>query len=129
MIKINEKKYDEYIVKVTFGNVDAFVMGEKVKGLSPFISFNIEDNIFLGIETVISKEMLEKININERINMNSYLTDFTYEDEKGWISMIDGNYNFEIVRLSINSFQIKFNIDYLDQENINICIDSIVELL
>ena len=50
MIIINDKKYDNVLKKVSFGEYSVMQDGKKRNGMAPFISFNC-DNILLGIET------------------------------------------------------------------------------
>ena len=124
MIKINNKKYSNYSIEVYWGNIEVTVLGKKVKNNSPFIQFNIEDNIFIGIETIIPKEILKSLNIDEEISINQYLTDIIYKDQKGWISVITGKYNCWVTRKSNSNFEIKADIN----QEINISINSIFKI-
>ncbi len=129
MIKVNDKYYSDYNIKISWGNFEAIILGEKTKGIAPFIKFNIEDNLFIGLETRLSKEMLEKISFNEKINIKKYITDITYEDAKGWISIITGKYDCYISRMNENNFKIEFYIESEEIEEININIDTNINLL
>ena len=127
MIKINNDKYDNYDIKITYGKFNIVKFDEKLSGVSPFIMFNVGDNIFLGIETVIYKDILENIKLKEKKDLTCYLTDITYEDEKGWISFINEKYYFYITKISDFDFKVDFSLETLDE--INVKIDCDIELI
>lgn len=129
MIKINNKQYDNYDTKIVRENFETILSGKKINGIAPFIEFNIKNNTLIGIETRLPKEILENMNINEKIDISKCLTDITYEDEKGWISIITGKYNCYLTRISNNSFKIELEIDSKELEKINININDNIELL
>ena len=126
MIKLNNKRYDNYKIEVLWDNFEICSNDKKIKGVSPFISFNIDNNIIIEIETSISKETLENININEKINITQYLTDIIFEEQKGSRSIIDWKYNFEMTKINSNFFKIEFDINNNDEK---IKIDCNVELI
>lgn len=126
MIKLNNKKYDNYKIEVLWDNFEVISNDKKIKGISPFISFNIDNNIIIEIETSISKETLENININEKININQYLTDIIFEEQNVSRSIIDWKYNFEMTKINSNFFKIEFDINNNDEK---IKIDCNVELI
>lgn len=103
--------------------------GVERKGRAPFIQFSIENNIFIGIESTFSREMWENIKLNENVSINRYICDITYEDEHGWVSIITGKYNCCITRISDVGFRINFFVDSEDIEEINIIIDTNIEVL
>ncbi len=127
MIKVNNKQYDNYDVKITWGNFESVLDKEKVKGIAPFITFNIDNNTFIGIETSLSKEKLKSI--NTKLNINKYITDVTYEDEKGWLSIINGKYDCSITRVDEDVFKIDLNVLSEELDEINIVIEENLELL
>lgn len=129
MIKINEKEYHNYDIKIDWGKFEAKVCGRKINGESPFIIFNIENNIYIGLEFIFSKEMFNKMEINKKINLNKYISDITYEDKKGWISIILEKYNCNINRINNHSFQLDFNISSYEFDMLNIEIKDIIKLL
>ena len=45
----------------------------------------------LNIET-------KELKINDKKDISKYISDITYEDKKGWISLITGNYNCFITK-------------------------------
>ncbi len=126
MIQINTKKYHNYSTKVTWEKFEVIHDGQKLKGLAPFISFNIEDVIFIGLELILSQEMIESMKLNSQTNIKSYLTDILYEDSRGWISLITDEYDCTIVRLDERKFKIHFIVTS-EIENIDIMIDTQVE--
>lgn len=128
MIKINGKQYDNYSIKITWVDFERTDFGEKIKSISPFIEFIVEDVIFIGLATCLPKKVLENMNFNEKINIKSYLSDITYEDEKGWISIITGDYTCNLTRINDKNFKIKFDINSEEIENYNIIIDTNLEL-
>lgn len=129
MIKINDKQYDNYRIKITWDNFERTYLGEKIKSISPFIEFIIDDVIFIGLETCLSKKVLENMNFDEKVNIKSYLSDITYEDDKGWTSIITGEYTCNLTRINDKNFKIEFVINSEEIENYNIIIDTNLELV
>jgi len=128
MLKINNKQYDNYNIEIEWSNFKLTVSDKKIKGIAPVITFNIENNIFIGIETILSKEILENMNINEKVNIKQILTDIIYKGKNGWTSIITGKYNCDITRIN-NNFKIEFEIKFEETEKFNIIIDSNIELI
>lgn len=134
MIKINEKEYHNYDIKIDWGKFESKVCGRKINGESPFIIFNIENNIYIGLEFIFSKKMFNKMEINKKINLNKYISDITYEDKKGWISIVTGNYECNVTKVSNDNFKLEFLVEpnELDVEEFginNIEIETYVNLL
>lgn len=119
MIKINNKDYTKYDTKIIWGDFNVCSNGEKRTGIAPFIQFNIEDKIFIGLEFVYPKEMWEDTKNCIKIDMKQYLTDITYEDEKGWISLIVEEHNCYITKIEENIFKIDLFVESV-LENIKI---------
>ena len=128
MIKINDIYYNNYTIKVQWGNFVVTIGNKQTSGTAPFIIFNIKNNLSVGLETRFSKCFLKKLIVNEKTNVNEYLTDVLYMDGKGWSSLI-GKYNFEITKMNNNKFKIEFDIDLKAIEKINISINTNVELI
>lgn len=126
MIKINNKDYTKYDTKITWGDFYAYSNGKKRTGIAPFIQFNIENKIFIGLEFVYSKEMWEDIKSCVKIDIKQYLTDITYEDEKGWISLIAEKHNCYITKIEENIFKIDLFVEST-LENIKIELDVKVQ--
>jgi hypothetical protein len=128
MIKINNDEYDQYDIKISWGKFVAFSHGEKRTGIAPFITFNIENNIFIGLELTISREMFQNIEIGTKIEINKYITDIIYEDEQGWISIGDAKYYCDILREDDKCLKINFYVKCDGVESIEISIDDHIEL-
>lgn len=129
MIKINDKEYYDYKTRITWGNFEVYTDGNKRTGESPFITFAVENNIFIGLEITFSKDMFMNTVLNKKVSLKKYISDITYEDEKGWRSIISGEYNCDITRTSVNNFKIELNIENDEFDVINIIIDTNIELL
>lgn len=129
MIKINDKEYIKYNKKITWSNFEHILKDKKIIGIAPFIQFNIDDKVLIGLEFSLSKEMLEKLKINKKININQYISDVTYEDEKGWVSLITWKYDCVITRINKVQFRLEFEILSNEFETININIVDDLELL
>ena len=122
MIKINEKEYYDYDVKIDWGKFQNVICDNKIiwgkfehtvalnklNEIAPFIKFNINNDIFIGIECNLSKESFLNLELNKLINLNKYISDITYEDEEGWISIVTENYDCNIIRTSDNLFKLDF---------------------
>ena len=129
MIKINDKEYRKYNINISWGSFSSTLMGKKINGISPFIKFNINDSILIGLELIFSKEMFMETPINEKVDITRYLTDITYEDNNGWISIIIGNYTCYITRINEKNFILNFHVDYDDFDILNITINTDISIL
>lgn len=109
MIKINSREYNSYTTKIIWGDFEVVSQGKKRTGKAPFVKFNIENCIFTGIELTFSQEMFETLKLETHSNISQYVSDITYEDENGWISIIDGDYNCMITKTSTNKFKINLS--------------------
>ena len=122
MIIVNGKEYENVSKKVSFSEYSVTQDGKKRKGSAPFISFKF-NNIILGIETIYDKKWIEELQQNDKKDVTKYISDITYEDKKGWISLITGNYRCYICKVSDNAFSIEFNCEAEEcGEHINILI-------
>lgn len=108
MIRINEKEYENILIRISFGEYSITQYGKKRKGKAPFISFECDD-VYLCIETVYDSVWLEELNINDKKDISKYISDITYEDEKGWISLITGSYICSINKIDENLFAFEFS--------------------
>ena len=129
MIKINDKLYNDYNIKISWGSFEKIYFDEILKGISPFIKFNLENNIFIGIETCFSKQQIENMKLNEKTNIKQYITDIIYEDENGWISIIIEEYDCDLTKINANEFKIEFFVNFEEDEKYNIAIDTNIELI
>ena len=108
MIIINEKNYDNVLKNISFYEYNVTQNGKVRRGSSFFITFKF-DNILLGLETTYDKKWLDELKINDKKDISKFISDITYEDEKGWISLIDGNYNCFINKINDNRFIIELS--------------------
>ena len=129
MIKINKDEYFNYDIKITWGNFNAQVAGKKIEGLAPFIQYNIENKIYIGIEFVFSKEMFESVELNKMININNYISDIIYEDKNGWISLIISKYNCNITRINQDTFKLELSLESNEFDINSIEIKTDIKLL
>ena len=128
MIIINDKNFDNALKKVSFGEYSVTQDGKKRNGSAPFISFKL-DNIILGLETIYDKKWLQELKINDKKDISKYISDITYEDEKGWDSLIIGNYNCFITKTKNNVFAFEFSCEAEEcDENYKILLNEEVEI-
>ena len=124
MININNKNYINYASNISWSNFEITKDNNKINGVSPTISFNIENNIFIEIETTIYNNIYNKFNFNTKTNITKYISDITYKDKDGWISLITENYNCTITKTNKNKFEIELHIkEKLHKKNITITAD------
>lgn len=129
MIKINNLEYNKFEIKISWGNFSVSSYGHKRNGIAPFITFHI-NNIFIGLEFNFSKEMFENTKIGTKADMKKYISDITFEDEKGWISINDGQYDCNITRINDKKFHITFHIIAYDlDDKYDIFIDDNIDIL
>ncbi len=69
MIIIDNKEYNKYIIKVSWENFSVSYQGKRRTGIAPFISFDIEDKIFIGLELTFSNNMFKETKKNIKINI------------------------------------------------------------
>ena len=129
MIIINNQKYADYTIDISWGNFSVHSNGKQKEGIASFITFNIDDNIYIGLEFMVAKEMFASIKLNTIINIENYLSDITYEDELGWISLITGKYHCQITRIDDKKFNLKLTVNADEVDIINIKLDSDIILL
>ncbi len=128
MIIINGKNFDNASKKVSFGEYSVTQDGKKRNGSALFISFKF-DNTILGLETIYDKKWLKELKINDKKDISKYISDITYEDEKGWISLITGNYNCFITKTKNNMFALEFSCEAEEyDEHYKILLNEEVEI-
>lgn len=124
MIIINNKEYTNYNIKVSWGEFSVSHHGKRRKGIAPFITFNIDNDKFVGLEFIFSDEMFKQMKVNIKTNIKEYISDVLYEDKRGWVSIINSAYDCYITRIDDKNFEINFNIKAKE----NISIDSNITL-
>lgn len=129
MIKINNIEYNEFETKISWGNFLVSYYGYKRTGIAPFITFYV-NNTFIGLEFTFSKEMFENTKLGIKTNIKKYISDVTFEDEKEWISINDGQYECNITKINEKIFHINFYIiAYNLDDKYDITIDDEIEIL
>lgn len=132
IISINDKKFNNYETKVSWGEFTVNSYNDNVlskrTGKSPIILFTI-DEIYIEIETTYSKEMFESMKLDKKEDITKYISDITYEDNKGWISIINGEYTCYLIRKNENNFQIILDSKSDEFEKLDIRINTIIEIL
>lgn len=103
MLIINNKEFNNPSINISFGKYSVHQNGIDRDGYSPFISFKYT-NLCIGIETNYDKNWLKELKQNFKEDISKYISDITYEDEKGWISLINGNYKCFISKVEDNIF-------------------------
>ena len=78
--------------------------GKIRKGIAPFITFNIDNDKFVGLEFTFSDEMFKQMKVNIKTNVKEYISDVVYEDVRGWISIINSEYDCDITRIDEKNF-------------------------
>ena len=100
------------------GRIFYISLCKKKKRYSTFITFNIDNNKFIGLEFTFSDEMFKQMKENINTNVKEFISDILYEDKNGWISIINSEYDCDITRIDEKIFKINFNIKA--EENISI---------
>ncbi len=130
MIIINNRRYSNYITDISWDSFQATSNGIKREGIAPFITFNIEDKYYIGLELTFSTDMFKNTPVNKEINISKYLSDITYEDEKGWLSISTGKYDCTLTKKSDTNFQLDFYVSTgEDESDINITINTFLEIV
>lgn len=106
MISINNKKYNIDTIRILYGNYFARQDGKKREGISPIICFQC-DKFYFRIETIYDKEWLNEMNFDTITDISKYISDISYEDEKGWLSLSYGNYKCMIKKIENKVFNIE----------------------
>ena len=126
MIKINDKQYNHYQIKITWENFNVSdENGKKRSGKAPFITFHLENNILIGLEFTFSQVMFLNTKINIKTNIKEYISDIVFENEEGWSSFILEKYHGNITRINEKTFRLDF---YVEESKINILINEDIDL-
>jgi len=126
MIKINNKDYDKETIEVVWGPFySVSTNNEKITGMSPLITLNLENSISIGLEFLFSDELFKKMCIGKRTNLKTKISDILYDGGKGWTSLMDGEYDCFITKVNEQEFKIECS---LTTYEITIQIDTNVKL-
>lgn len=128
MIKVNNKLYDNFSNKVSWGSFEATINGKKRSGMAPFISFS-NDEFCFGLEFVFSDVMFCDTKLNIKTDISMFLSDITYDDENGWISLSDGECKCYITRVDECNFRIEVFVNNKYENNIEIELNEIVKII
>ena len=125
MIRINDTQYDDYSIKIIWGNFNIFHRnGKETSGKAPVIIFNLKNNILIELEFIFSDNMFLSTKLNVKTNIKEYLSDIILSDNKGYCSLILEKYDCNITRINEKSFNIDFYVyDYENRIFINTNVD------
>ena len=123
MITINNKEYNDYLITKNWEKFSIDSKKQEKQGISPTITFNINDEIVIEVELTITKEELKSYEINKEIDIKKDISDILYNNKNGWISLITENYNGKITRINNIDFKLSLQVE---QE---IKIEDIISLL
>ena len=127
MIRMNDTKYQDYLIEVTWKNFSVSNKNAKKRfGEAPCITFQLNQNTLIGLEFTFSKTMFLNTKINIKTNVKEYISDIIYATDKGWKSLILENYDGYITRVSEKTFHLDF---YVLESEIHIFIDENVDIL
>lgn len=128
MITINDKEYKNFEIEITWSKIAAVCDAQKITGPAPFITFFV-DKFIIGLELIHTKEMFETMKKGIKKDIKKYISDITFEDEKGWISINNGPFQCHIIKKDDKTFNIDFEIDTYDlDEEFKICIKEDIRL-
>lgn len=110
MIKFNDTKYDNNKYKVEYGKYSIKRKDKRINGTSPTIFFELAGttSCIIGVETVYDKKYLEELKISDKKDIKEYISDITYEDKDGWVSLICGNFESTIEKKKEKEFELNF---------------------
>lgn len=128
MITINNKCYKNIKIDIKWGNFSAVINGKKEEGIAPIIKF-IMDDIIVELEFVYSKENFQKLEINKRMDFYKYLVGVAYEDDKGWLPIINNSVKIYLTRINENEFYIDFEMKCMEVNDMDIIINSCLKIL
>ncbi len=83
MITINNKEYNDYLITKNWGKFSIDSKKQEKQGISPTITFNINDEIVIEVELTITKEELKSYEINKEIDIKKDISDILYNNKNG----------------------------------------------
>ena len=119
MITVNNKSYKNNPVTVTFGDYNISQNGKRRSGRAPFISFKC-NNLYIGIELIYDEKWIIELKENNKKDISKFVSDITYEDEKGWISLNHGKYNCYLEKINNHEYKIELNCCAKEEEEMYI---------
>lgn len=110
MIIINKITYNNPVISVSYGKYQKKRLGKVIKGESPIITLTlVEDRIRIRIETTYDRNLFTKLNVGKQVDISDSLSDISYEDKKGWISLVYGYHKCIVERINKKTFNFKLN--------------------
>lgn len=91
MIVINSEKCCLENVNVSYGRYKVVRRGKSIKGIGLYICFKY-DISSVGIEMTYDLRDIKILKVNSTIDITDYVSDITFEDENGWLSLILGDF-------------------------------------
>lgn len=128
MITINKITYNNPIIRVTFGKYEKKKLGNIIKGESPIITLT-KDQIYIRLETTYDKNLFSKLIIGNKADISDSISDISYEDKDGWISLIYGYHKCIVERINDKVFNFKLDcITDEGQKSYNISINENIDM-
>lgn len=133
MIKINNVEFIIEKVKISYGKFSVSIHGFRKQGISPYISFYINDNFgnknVLSVETTYPTEYFKTLKLNKEVDFSRFISDIIYTKNGVWDSLITGKYTSRLIKLDKNKCKIILqcyyeNLDYIFDLNL----EEIIEL-
>ena len=89
----------------------------------------VEDIIRIRIETTYDRNLFTKLNVGKQVDISDSLSDISYEDKKGWISLVYGYHKCIVERIDKKTFNFKLNcIADECNENYNILVNENIDM-
>lgn len=128
MITINKITYNNPTIRVTFGKYEKKKFDNIIKGESPIITLT-KDQIYIRLETTYDKNLFSKLIIGNKVDISDSISDISYEDKDGWISLIYGYHKCIVERINDKVFNFKLDcITDEGQKNYNISINENIDM-
>lgn len=106
MVIINDKQYDNVVQDISYGNYSVRQDGERREGIAPCIFFQCDDDVYIGVETLYDIKWIKELELNTMIDITKYISDITYEDKSGWMSLVVGEHSCLLSRIGDNEVYI-----------------------
>ena len=128
MIRYNDKVYNKSLYQISFGEYKVKQNGKERTGKSPRITFMLDD-FNLMLEFIYDKEWIRELKINDKKDISKYVTDITYNDSKGWISLIYGKYQCFLERIDNSNYLLDFYCNTIDEEEFSIVLNEKINFI
>ncbi len=130
IIIINNNVYKKFDTKITNEKYKTrnFYTTEIIEGYSPCFKFNINDKIFLNIETMLLEERITKLNKGKKINIKKNITDILYKNEGGWETLTEDKYIITIRKEAENEYFLDFTLTEKNYEKYSIILNVYLKI-